>query len=355
MADFATELAQYADVSVVAPGPTSRVDSCAGLTVYRYAAPEGALSQLKATRIAHWGAIARVLCSGTLALDRAMEARPVDHILAFWALPCGYWAQRAGKARGVPYSVWALGSDVWQLGGLPIVRGVLARVLRDATCCFADGLGLAHEVVRLSGRECRFLPSSRRLPVRGERRQRTAPPYRLAFLGRWHPNKGVDLMLQALRGLPDEVWSLIRDVRVCGGGILDTAVRHEISVLRAGGRPVQAGGYLDKQGAADLLESSDFLLLPSRIESIPVIFSDALQAGCPLVMTPVGDLPRLAAEEPVGVMARTVSAADFAQALREALTVGPARFASGIRRARVRFDLGTAVRNFLEFIRQIAA
>jgi glycosyltransferase involved in cell wall biosynthesis len=165
----------------------------------------------------------------------------------------------------------------------------------------------------------------------------------------------VDLMLQALRGLPDNAWRLIRDVRVCGGGILDAAVRAEISVLRAAGRPVQAGSYLDKQGAADLLESSDFLLLPSRIESIPVIFSDALQAGCPLVMTPVGDLPRLASEQPVGVMARTVSAEAFAQAMREALAVGPARFASGLGRARVQFDLGTTARNFMEIISGRAA
>jgi glycosyltransferase involved in cell wall biosynthesis len=118
--------------------------------------------------------------------------------------------------------------------------------------------------------------------------------------------------------------------------------------LRAANRPVYAGGYLDKNEAALLLESTDFLLLPSRVESIPVIFSDALQAGCPLIMTPVGDLPRFAAEESLGVMAYTVSAADYAQAIQRALECNTADFAEGISRIQGRFDLRASVQGFLK-------
>ncbi len=42
-------------------------------------------------------------------------------------------------------------------------------------------------------------------------------PYRLAFLGRWHPNKGTDLLLDALHQLRDEDWHRIEAVRIAGG------------------------------------------------------------------------------------------------------------------------------------------
>jgi len=70
-------------------------------------------------------------------------------------------------------------------------------------------------------------------------------------------------------------------------------VKTQAPKLHSKGRPIKSGGYLNKDLAAIFLHETDYLILPSRIESIPVIFSDSLPAGCPRVATPAGDLPRL--------------------------------------------------------------
>jgi len=45
---------------------------------------------------------------------------------------------------------------------------------------------------------------------------------------------------------------------------------------------------------ASYLSSCDCLVVPSRSESLPVVFAEAVQAGIPLLVTDVGDMGRLA-------------------------------------------------------------
>ena len=59
--------------------------------------------------------------------------------------------------------------------------------------CYSDGIKLAEDTRRIAGREVQFLPSTRRIGRVRSEPPRAAAPYRLLFLGRWHPNKGIDL------------------------------------------------------------------------------------------------------------------------------------------------------------------
>ncbi len=345
VADFAEALAQHCEVHVVAAADEDHVDAAGRLTTHRFQVPQRPLSLLRAASPSDWPKIWASLRAGQRALDRVVDEVDFDHIFALWALPSGYWARRAGRRRGVPYSTWALGSDIWSLGKLPVVSSILRGVLRGAARRYADGLVLADDVAALSGMSCDFLPSSRRLEtapgaLRGE------PPYRLAFLGRWHPNKGADLLLDALAELDDVAWAKIEEVRYCGGGPLEEQVRAGVAELSAAGRPIALRGYLDRAQAVALYQWADYLIIPSRIESIPVIFSDAMQCGVPLVSTPVGDLPRLIESYAVGVLAEQATAAALADALRRALHSSPSAVASGLDRARNDFDVTAAAARF---------
>lgn len=316
VADFAAALSSHCRVSVVCPGRSAdSTQQGPALTIHRFAVPRLPLSLLSAGRLTDWPVIASTLRAGQAAVARACEQERPEHILALWALPCGEWARRSG----VPYATWALGSDIWTLRRLPLVRQALRHVLRSATHRFADGLQLADDVERLGGRPCAFLASSRRLPRRERAARAADDPLKLAFLGRWHVNKGIDLLLDALGQLDEATWTRIESVRIAGGGPLETAVRQNCAALRAAGRPVHDEGYLDRDAAADLLAWADRLLLPSRIESIPVVYSDALQAGCPLVAMPVGDLPRLLQEDRSGWLAEAVTASAFAAAIQSSV------------------------------------
>jgi glycosyltransferase involved in cell wall biosynthesis len=351
--DFAHALSAAARVTVVAPGAKTQTCQEHPIQVRRFAVPRQPLSLLSPLHPTHWPAILTTLRAGSQAVQQACAAAPVSHSLALWALPSGYWALQAQRRFGVPYSIWALGSDIWTLGKIPVARGALRRVLRHAANRYADGLALKDDVERIGGKPCAFLPSCRALADGRAKTLRDRPPYRLAFLGRWHPNKGIDLLAQALEHLGEEDWQRIEALRIHGGGPLEQPVQARIAPLAAAGRPVAVGGYLDREGARDLLAWADYVLIPSRIESIPVIFSDAMQMRCPVIAMPVGDLPRLLAAHRCGVLAPTVTAAGFARALRQALTAAPADFATGLDTAARAFDVAATARELATLLERI--
>jgi len=311
-------------------------------------APERPLSTLKPWRLRDLLEIIRVLHAGQRGTWMAVEAGPTMHVLALWALPSGAWARRAARRHGMDYSVWILGSDVWSLGRIPVVRRVLARVIRGASHAWADGYKLAGDARRLAGVPVDFLPSTRRVGPADPQPLRNRPPYRLLFLGRWHPNKGIDLLLDALAMLGDDDWSRIEGVEIQGGGPLDPLVRERAATLRATGRPVELGGFLSKREAEAAIARADWVLIPSRIESIPVIFSDAMKLGRPVVAMPVGDLPALLAQDGCGELAAGGSAPALCAAMRSALAGSPHTFANGVAAQAARFDLGVIVRDFLD-------
>ena len=280
-------------------------------------------------------------------LDNVCESEDVDHILAFWVIPSGYWAKQASSKYNIQYSTWALGSDIWSLGRIPLIRSVLKKTLKHSFLSFADGYQLANQVRILSKKDCDFLPSAR-LFYAPRKCFRKSPPYRLAFLGRWHPNKGVDLLLDSLNFLADEDWEKIDEIRICGGGDLSFQIQESISQLNSRNRPVYKGGYLDKDAAIELLAWADYLLLPSRIESIPVVFSDAMQAGCPVIAMPVGDLPTLLTKNKVGILAQSLSAYGFSEALKEALRKSPNAFSADIGTTAKKFSILTSAQQFLD-------
>lgn len=347
VADFAAALADRAEVHVIAPGRVAHTQSDEHLLVHRFACRKLPLSLLNPVNPAHWPAIVMTLQGGWRALEQVQLRSPLDHVFALWALPSGAWAQRLKRGYGVPYSTWALGSDIWTLGRLPVIRSYLGHVMRGATARFADGEQLRLDVERIGKRPCEFLPSTRKLPVSRSRNAATSPPYRLAFLGRWHPNKGIDLLLDALQLLAQQDWQRIESIKIFGGGPLGALVRKCVASLQAKGYPVIVGGYLDRQEASSLLEWCDYLLLPSRIESVPVIYSDALQAGRPIVAMPVGDLPSLITSQRTGILAGGRGAEHFATAIRQALGDSPIGFLEALSTATAFFDLGNSVERFL--------
>lgn len=335
--DIAKALSKSCRVTVIAPSYKARKESHGSLSVHYFPVPRLPLSTLRPTRPSDAIAIISTLRAGKKALWQLCESDHVHHILALWALPSGYWAKSAQRRFGTPYSIWALGSDIWSLGKIPLIRQLLRYVIQHAETCFADGYLLGEDVTRISRRECKFLPSTRDILTK-PKTLATQPPYRLAFLGRWHPNKGIDLLLEALTLLAPTAWHSITEIRIHGGGPLAQIVEKGVQTLKDRGYPVTLGSFLDKTQAAELLAWADYLVIPSRIESIPVIFSDAMKLRCPTIVMPVGDMKRLVTELNVGFAAEQISAEHLATAIERALGTPPQAFAKHLVAAAEQFD-----------------
>ena len=95
------------------------------------------------------------------------------------------------------------------------------------------------------------------------------------------------------------------------------------------------------------LERATYVVIPSRIESIPVVLSDALQRGRPVVTMPVGDLGELFAETGCGLVADTASAAALARALTTALATDSSGFSAGVAKAAKQFDIAATAQRWL--------
>lgn len=341
VSDLVDELALHLPVRVVAPGPADAVEwRSERIAIHRYAAPERPLSTLKPWRPSDLRWIWKVLGGGQRAVDAAVAAGPSKQILALWALPSGLWARRAARRSGLPYAVWTLGSDIWSLGRIPLVRSVLRRVLRDADACYSDGLKLAEDTRQIADRPVAFLPSTRKITLRNPPPPRSQPPYRLLFLGRWHPNKGIDLLLEALAMLTDADWQRIEAVEIQGGGPMEGLVRERVASLQAAGRPVELGGYLAKPEAEAAIVRADWVLIPSRIESIPLVLSDALKAARPVVVTDVGDMGQLVARSPAsGVVAAAAKPQAIADVIAKAVMIGTSGFSEGVHGLAATFNL----------------
>ncbi|MCL4875719.1 MAG: glycosyltransferase [Anaerolineae bacterium] len=104
-------------------------------------------------------------------------------------------------------------------------------------------------------------------------------------LGRYHPQKGQDVLLQAAAMLGQHRhWKLV----LAGGGELESDLQRQIQKCSLQSRVHLAGGLPHDQ-AVELLAAADGLVLPSRYENRPITVLEAMAMTIPCIVTDVGD------------------------------------------------------------------
>jgi len=298
----------------------------------------------------NWWIFLHLFMSGIRNTLKINSAYKIDRTLCMLAVPAGVFGLAGKLGKKVPYDVWALGSDIWKIRKIPFLgKMILKIVIRNAERVFSDGTQLCAEVRDLTGVPCDFLHSSRKLPPPNEHLFLADPAHlrHFLFVGRYHVNKGPDLLIQAIGCLPQVIKESIR-VHMFGLGPLEETLRKMISEMRLE-RYIHLHGPIEAQEFSNYLNSVSFLVIPSRIESIPVVFSDALQSGTPVVAMPVGDLGPLIKEFGCGLLADEVSAEALASAIKAAIQQGKAPFQDGASKAYEQFDIKRAIHKWLDF------
>lgn len=122
--------------------------------------------------------------------------------------------------------------------------------------------------------------------VRWRQRRLLRPPLRLGFMGHLGPCKGIDVLLDAIRGIPEDLVSLY----VFGGGD-----RHEVARMEAissQGRNIHYCGRYEYGALNRVTDCFDLLVVPSRWqEPLGMIGPEAMAAGIPVLGAAIGGIP----------------------------------------------------------------
>jgi glycosyltransferase involved in cell wall biosynthesis len=272
----------------------------------------------------------------------------IERTLCVWAVPSGIFGL-AGKLKNkVPYDIWALGSDIWKIRKIPVLgKWILKLVMRNADRVYADGFQLCRDIEELTGVKSEFLPSSRKLPAPDKKISWTEHGVQhFLFAGRYHVNKGPDLLIKAIACLPQEIREGIR-LHMFGPGPWKTDLEKMIADLKLE-KYIDLHGPIRAQEFSNYLASVSYFVLPSRIESFPIVFSETLQSGTPVVTMPVGDLEPFIKEYQCGIIAKEVTPEALASAIQEALKHNKENFRENIAKAYQQFDMDLAIEKWLD-------
>lgn len=241
--------------------------------------------------------ISSLLINGKRELLPFIKENKIEACLALWVLPSGYFANQAFRQTMIPYSVWSLGSDIYRYGRSPFLYPVMRRIIREARGVFADGFDLSKRIEERFGRKCFFLATTRTIektePEKPEKLKKPKTPYRFLFVGRIEKVKGIDLLLESMAYLKEEALNL--HLTVVGRGGMEGWARHFIQekVLE---EYISWMGYVPDETLNSIYESTDCVVIPSRSESIPLVFSEALKFNKDMIVTDVGDMGMLGHE-----------------------------------------------------------
>jgi glycosyltransferase involved in cell wall biosynthesis len=242
--------------------------------------------------------IASLIYCGRKAVLAFVKKNRIDACLALWVLPSGFFANYVYQDMNVPYSVWALGSDIYRYGRNPFLYPTMKRIILEARGVFADGFELTKRVEERFGRKCDFLATTRKIPSNsilikggwGGLTNEPEIPYHFLFIGRLEKVKGVDLLLKSMAMLSEQEPNV--HLTIVGKGNLEEWVRSFIHRKRLE-KWITLKGNVDDKALASLYTSSHCVVIPSRSESIPLVFSEALNFNKDLIVTDVGDMGSL--------------------------------------------------------------
>lgn len=346
--DFALELAGRGHSVVVQPvARKPSYEDMPGVKVIPlpWRGGDQELASLRLRSPGNWLTIAHFFPAAARKARQVASEYAIDRVLCMWLVPSGLFGRYLKARLKIDYDVWALGSDIWRIRKIPLLGPAMLRsITGHARKVFADGYLLGEETAAYSEKGCSFLPSCRSLPKVSPGEQHSKER-QLLFVGRYHHNKGPDLLLEAVAALPEETRAKLR-ISMHGLGPLEATLPEKIS-QEGLGTTVQMHGPINDQSYAEALQQADYLIIPSRIESIPLVFSDAMQSGTPVLSMPVGDLPRLIKEYDCGICAPDGSAGALAEILRQSIDVTPGHFAAGVARAASVFSVSGSVAAWL--------
>ena len=211
---------------------------------------------------------------------KMLGGSPSDVIHAHSLPSPGYLGRELKTRTGTPLVVTLHGGEVNILSKRPVFKALNRTVLGDADAVVAvskplamatkEVLGVKAQIIQNGVDTKRFYPSGAKKDLD------------IVYAGMLRPEKGLDVLLDALEALGPEV-----RVGLAGTGPLEAWVRQEISRRRLG-RRVQMLGLVGNDAMPGLLNRAKVFVLPSLSEGMSISLLEAMSCGTVPIVTDVG-------------------------------------------------------------------
>lgn len=258
-------------------------------------------------------------------LRRLRAAGRLTILNAHSVYPDGIAAAKLARSLRLPLVLTAIGSDINANLDSPARLREIRAAMESADAVIGVSRALCETMQRIApGARIEHIPNGidrQRFHVGGphpaeaaELQGDTRPV--LLFVGRLHPVKGLDVLMDALGRLRAAGPLTFQTVIIGDGPAHAELTRHcaqlqlENDVRFIGGRP-----HAD---VAIWLRRARVFCLPSRNEGMPNVVIEAQATGVPVVATRVGGLAELV-DEQSGILVTAGSAAELADALDRAM------------------------------------
>jgi glycosyltransferase involved in cell wall biosynthesis len=137
----------------------------------------------------------------------------------------------------------------------------------------------------------------------------SSTPLKLLYLGQLTNDKGIAVLLEALRTIPD----VPLDMYIAGRGKMEALVRE----AALADKRIQFHGFVEGSRKRDLLAQCEMLVVPSTWpENAPLTVAEGLSNGLGVVASQIGALPEMIHHESNGLLVPPDDPAALAQTIR---------------------------------------